>query len=320
MNKNTIIRVKTCNDIDRRVERVLKGIGNPEPPLDLLSVRDLLKLDLEYYTGDDPGILQEAVSRIRVAGKQVLKRPGLLIDAIRKFELRALYIPDQKRILLDRSQPELKHRWNETHEIGHSLLPWHEGAMLGDNRFTLLPHCHQQIEAEANFAAGRLLFLRDQFEKQAMHYAPTIAAVKALKPVFGNTYTTTFWRCIETWGTDIPIVGLITGHPHLVESEANYDAASPHQHFIQSKAFAEQFSSITATQAFDIIKTYCMPRVGGPLGEMKSILRDDNGDEHIFSFESFSFYHHVLSLGIYQSARAIAAGFPKNSKQPTTSF
>ena len=307
MARNTIIRTKTRNDIDSRVERVLRGLGNPEPPLYLPSVRELLRLDLEYYTADDPGTLREATSRIRVAGKQVLKRPGLLIDAIRKFDLRALYIPDQKRILIDRSQPELKHRWNETHEIGHSLLPWHEGAMLGDNQLTLLPNCHEQLEAEANFAAGRLLFLRDQFEKQALDHIPTIDAVKALKPVFGNTYTTTFWRCVETWGSTVPVVGLITDHPHLVEDD--FDAASPCKHFIRSDAFAAQFSKTTARHLFEVIESYCAPRKGGPLGGAETVLTDDNGDPHSFSFESYSFHYHVLSLGIYRSVHNVAVAF-----------
>lgn len=306
MARNTIIRPKTRSDIDARVERVLRGLGNPEPPIHLPSVRELLNLDLDYYTSDDASMLQEAVSRIRVAGKQVLKRPGILIDAIRKFDLRALYMPDQKRILLDLSQPELKHRWHEAHEIGHSLLPWHDGAMLGDDRLTLLPSCHEQLEAEANFAAGRLLFLRDQFEIQALDYAPTIDSVKALKPAFGNTYTTTFWRCVETWGSKIPVVGLITDHPHLVDGD--FDAADLCRHFIRSDAFATQFSKTTARQLFEVIESYCWARKGGPLGATETVLADDNGDLHNFSFESHSFHHHVLSLGIYQSANDIVVG------------
>lgn len=49
---------------------------------------------------------------------------------MRKFDSRALYIPDRKRILLDQSQPKPKLRWNEAHEVDHSILPWHEDAMV----------------------------------------------------------------------------------------------------------------------------------------------------------------------------------------------
>src|SRR3546814_5375772 len=94
------------------------------------------------------------------------------------MDLRALYIPDQKRILIDKSQPELKHRWNEAHEIGHSLIPWHAGAMLGDNDHTLIPACHIKLEAEANFAEARLLFLRERFGNDAVDPAPCFESLR----------------------------------------------------------------------------------------------------------------------------------------------
>lgn len=299
MAKNKLIRAKTLGDIDRRVERVLRGLGSPEPPLDLRNVRELLDLDRGYYSADDPNLLQETVSRLRIAGRQVLKRPTLLVEAVRKLDLRALYIPDQKRILLDRSQPPLKHRWNEAHEIGHSILPWHEGAMLGDDQRTLLPACHDHLEAEANFAAGRLLFLRDRFTTQALEYEPSLDAVKTLKPIFENTYATTFWRCVETWGKTRPVVGLITDHPHPSRRKADFNPQSPCKHFIQSDAFAEQFSAIPETEVFSLVADYCTASIGGPLGVCEVVLTDDNGDRHVFLFESFSFHHNVLTLGVY---------------------
>src|SRR5262249_47913482 len=151
---------KTKLDIDGRIDRVLRGLGNPEPPLRLEEVRELLKLDLGFYTADDPSLAREVISRIRVGAIQVFNRPSVIIDAIRTFSLKALYLPDRKRIMLDSSVPKLKHRWNEAHEIGHSLLPWHEEMMHGDNEHTLSKSCMEHIEAEANFAAGRLLFFR----------------------------------------------------------------------------------------------------------------------------------------------------------------
>ena len=110
MAKNLILSPKTAADIDRRVDRVLQGLGNPEPPLRLELVRELLKLDVGFYTADNPGMAREVVSRIRVATIQVFQRPTLLLDAIKKMSLKALYLPDRKRILLDGSLPALKHR------------------------------------------------------------------------------------------------------------------------------------------------------------------------------------------------------------------
>ena len=182
MSKNRFLNNKTAADIDGRVERVLRGLGHPEPPLALPDVRELLKLDRAFYTAEDPRLAREIISRIRIAGIQVYRRPTLLLDAIRKASLQALYLPDRKRILLDRSLPEKKHRWHEAHEIGHSLIPWHEEVMLGDNSYTLSQDCHEQVEIEANFAAARLLFLRERFTDEARSLYPSIKAVREPGP------------------------------------------------------------------------------------------------------------------------------------------
>lgn len=311
MAKNVLLKPKVVADIDAQVEAVLRRLGNPEPPLDLRIVREALKLDFGYYSARDAGLLRETVALLRVAGKQVMLRPSLLIEAVRKMDLRALYIPDQKRILLDQDQPKLKHRWNEAHEIGHSIIEWHAGAMLGDDDHTLIPACHAKIEAEANFAAARMLFLRDRFRDEVRQLAPGFDSLKNLAKRYGNTQASTFWRAIEYWGVDTPMVGLITGHPHPAKRKDDFDPAAPCKHFIQSPAFAAAFSTLRETEVFDQVVDYCGSQRGGSLGEADILLLDDNGEAHIFAFESFHFYHQTLTLGIHQSARrtSIAVGF-----------
>ena len=299
MTKNVILSARTARDIDSRIERILQDLGNPEPPLKLTTVRELLRLDFGYYSINNPGLLQETAHKIRLAGKQILMRPTLLIDAVRKFDLKALYIPDQKRILLDQDEPRLKHRWNEGHEITHSVLPWHEGAMLGDDINTLIPSCHAQLENEANYGTGKLLFLRDRFAEEAIDLEHTISSVNGLADNFGNTRTSTFWRCVETWGARVPILGLITGHPHPFMRKDDFDELNPCRHFIQSPAFAQQFSNVKEKDVFDEVVSYCSSNKGGPLGGDEVILVDDNGDSHLFSFETFSFHHNILTLAIY---------------------
>jgi hypothetical protein len=99
--KNVSLGHRTIADIDGQVDKVLRGLGNPEPPVDLRVVRDLLKLDRGYYSTSDDSLLRETFSRLKVAGLQVLLRPTILRDAVRSLSLKALYLPDQKRILLD---------------------------------------------------------------------------------------------------------------------------------------------------------------------------------------------------------------------------
>ncbi len=299
MAKNKILSSRNEADINRRIERVLKDLGNPEPPLRLDQVRELLKIDFGYYSASDPGLLQETVHRFRKGGHDFKLKAQKLIQVVKKFDLRALFIPAHNRILLDKDEPTPKHRWNEAHEVAHSLFPWHEGAMLGDDKDTLVPSCHDELEGEANFGAGRLLFLQERFTQEALALERTIDSVKFLAQKFGNTNTSTFWRCVETWGQETPIVGLITGHPHPDKRASDFDPAKPCKHFIQSRAFAAHFSKIPETDTFDQVADYCTRARGGPLGSDRVQLTDDNGDHHIFEFETFNFFHSVLTLGIY---------------------
>lgn len=299
MARNHTIAAKTANDIDRRVERVLQGLDYPEPPLRLEDVRELLQLHREFYTTDNPNVVKEVINRLRVAGIQVYRRPTLLIDAIKKSSLKALYLPDRKRILLDAKVPKLKHRWNEAHEIGHSVIPWHQEVMLGDNRLTLSQYCQEEVEAEANFAAGRLLFLRDRFSDEANSLEPSIATIRELKETFGNTLSTTLYRFVESVGDNLPIVGMITCHPHPSRRSDTFDPLDPCRHFIRSPAFVRQFGKISEADLFTAVAGYCGAQRGGPLGEDEVLLTDDDENRHCFYFETFFNRYDALTLGIY---------------------
>ncbi len=297
MAQNIILPDKTAADIDDRVARVIRGLGSPEPPIHLEQVRELLKLDVSFYRADDPTALQETVSRMRVAGKQIFQRPTILLDAIRKASLKALYVPDGKRILLDADLPTAKHRWNEAHEVGHSLIPWHEAFMHGDDLHTLNPECHAIIESEANFAAGRLLFLRDLFTEEARSLTPNFDTVKTLKGRYGNTMASTLYRLTESFGEDLAIVGAIGCHPY--REPADFLQSKPLRHVMHSKAFRKMFSKISDAQIYRAIKSYCQNKSGGPLGQEELLLEDDNGEEHLFSFETFYNRYDALTIGIH---------------------
>src|SRR6266853_2669711 len=204
MAKHHLLSVPVQARIDERVERILRELGNPEPPLRLGDVRALLKLNLGYFSRDDDSLFSRVVRRLTIAGKQVLQRPMLLAEAVGRFNLRALYLPDRQRIILDDSPPQPKHRWLVTHEILHDILPWHRSVLFGDNEHTVTPACHAKIEAEANFGAGRLLFFRERFIEEARARDFGFASIRKLKPMFGNTLTTTLWRYVECVWPDTP--------------------------------------------------------------------------------------------------------------------
>ncbi|WP_244608443.1 ImmA/IrrE family metallo-endopeptidase [Bradyrhizobium algeriense] len=305
--QNILLSRPTVEDIDAQVAKVLRGLGNPEPPLQLQDVRELLRIDRAYYSSRSDGFLRETVSKLTVAGVQILQRPTLLLDAVRKFDLRALYLPDRKRILLDQSQPDAKQRWNEAHEIGHSLLPWHADLMLGDHEQSLTPGCHAQVEAEANYTAGQLLFLQARFVQAANDTLPSLDAVRSLKSDFGNTYTTTFWRYIEGAHTQLPMIGMIGPHPR--RPPANFDAMRPFRYLIESPAFADKFRSIIPAEIHRAISSYCGHQRAGPLGSGEALLTDKNDDQHVFLFETFCNTYDCLSLAVYQRPHLRIVGF-----------
>jgi Zn-dependent peptidase ImmA (M78 family) len=280
-------------DIDAQVLKILRDLGNPEPPLHLEHVRELLKLDRDYYSVTDDGLLNRWVHSLKLAGKQIAKRPGFLKDFIKNFRLDALVLFDEKRILISNELPEPKRRWAEAHEIGHLITPWHDSISLGDDKYTLHANCREIMEAEANYGASRLLFLRDKFKSHALSSEPTLSFVKNLKKLYGNTITTTLYSFIET--LDVPAFGLITGHPK--KQDTDFDPMNPCRHFITSSAFEAQFGHITDVHLYAILQGYCTYGKYD-LGRTETILSNTRKEPHVFSMETIFNKYDALTLGV----------------------
>lgn len=288
--KNIRIDARSARDIDSHIDRVHRDLGYQDGKVQLPEVRDLLRLDLRYYRLDDPGLQDEIIHKLKVGAKQVIKRPKLLFEAVRKFDLNALFMPDQKRIYIDDSIPDLKKRWCESHEVAHSLIPWHSDYMLGDDRATLSPTCHQTIEAEANYGSGRLIFPHKVFSEARLSSQMDLAHIRSLANHFGNTITSTLWRCVEQ--SDEVSFAAIGEHPHHIR-----EARPLIEYFICSKSFEQQFSNITEADIWAWIRSFCRATPTGPLGFSETKVADVNGEPYFFLIESFSIKHSVLTLG-----------------------
>jgi hypothetical protein len=306
--RNKYLDQRTAWDIDQIVSKILRDLGDPNPPLNLDEVRELLKLNREYYSSADDSALREFVNRAIIAGKQMLMRPTLILDVVRNCDLKALYLPDRKRILIDSTQPQIKWRWFEGHETIQSLVGWHGTVMHGDSILELSPACHEQLEAEANFGAGRLLFLRQKFDDIAKGSQLSFDLVKTISRIFKNTLTTTMWRLIEA--ADFPALGVVSQHPRYPDQ--SFDPHNPCRYFVRSKKFIERFSAVTEVEIHSLMRKHCSFRRRGPIGCADIVLSDDRGEQHLFYFDSFHNGHETLAIFAYLRPHPVAVGLPRS--------
>lgn len=294
----------TANAISKQIEMVICDLGDPEPPLRLDHVRHLLTLDRHYYSSDDHSLFARAFHKMTIAGKQLINRPGLIKDVISKRKLRALWEPDSRQIFIDSQLPDPKKRWAEAHEIGHSLCDWHQTFLHGDQKQTLSLACHIQIEAEANFAAGQLLFLGGDFVDRWLSTEQDLKALQSLQKTYQNSLTTTMWKAIEC--SDVSAFGLICQHPRYSDQSLPLV-----DHVIHSELFSKQFSSSGPDTLFTAIKSVTGYRRRGPVGEGEIGLIDDNGLERPFLVQLFNNSYQTLAFGrslVVRSAKHIYMG------------
>jgi len=63
---NLYLRDKNAQQIDRAIERVLSDLGHPDPPIKLVEVRRLLRIDLAYYQSSKEGVLKDVVHGMKM--------------------------------------------------------------------------------------------------------------------------------------------------------------------------------------------------------------------------------------------------------------
>lgn len=289
--RKVILKPGTRIEIDAQVEKILRGLGNPEPPLDLDAVFKLQQLDPQFYRTSEDGVVRETISRVKVGAKLFFEKPTRIWDAIRAANLKAIWIPEQKRILVDGDLHAMKKRWNFAHEIGHSILDWHRDFTSGDDALTLVEGYHVDLEAEANYAAGRLLFMQSVFTQHVKGLQHTLKSLNKLADGFGNSWTSTLYRTVEI--LDVPAFAIIGSHPVRKNSEEKT------RHFITSTPFDAMFPAFDETAALSVIRTYCSYSTRGPLGECTFPLMDERGERWEFTIESFALpYGDVLTLSM----------------------
>jgi hypothetical protein len=272
-------------EIERIAAATLRDAGVIEPPLPVEHLLEHVQLYRDYYDLTNPGFLDRVKHKLRIQGQR-------LADIINKVRLQAVLLFDENRICIDQGLPKIKHPWASCHETGHRLLPWHKPFFFGDTAQTLDPAYQADLEAEANHAAGWLLFLGDRFTQDARNLAPTIDAVKILAKRYGASLTTTLRRYVEQ-GPDLAMAMLVSTPPWEQPPDDQQDRS---RHFIPSDRFAELFPHVSAESLRNTLDSHTGYKRGGKVAEFRFDLVDICKDRHELRAWSFNNQHYLLTL------------------------
>lgn len=309
-DETQVISKRASQDIDDVIDRILRDLGNPEPPLKLEDVRELLKLDLTYYSKTDLNLLDEMSHRVRLAGQTIINTTRRMKDVIEKVGLRALILPGERQIFIDNEVVQLKRRFIISHEISHDIIPWHQSILLGDNDETLSPKCYHTMEAEANYGGRQLLFMGERFQTESRDQgAFDWKTVQIFRKQYGNTLTTTLWQTVHSSDPASPTLGAISRHPKHPTIGGQRAGNDNVAYFFGSPSFQQQFSNISSEQIYTAITSYAGFRKKGPVGEGVFTLRDRNGDAFDFNFSSFSNSYDLLTHGTMIGPHKLVIGF-----------
>lgn len=280
---------RTSKEIDKLMQRVLKEAGIVEPPVRIEDLLTHLDLHRDFYSLEDPTLLQRLWHKVRVEGHR-------LKQVVNKIKLAAIWLPDERRILVDKDLPSPKQTWASFHDCTHRILPWHRGFFLGETAQTLHPDYQEALENEANYGASALRFLGPLFTQEALQTPPEWASVDRLKRRYHTSWQATLRRYVE-YSHDQPMA-LLVSSPLWLETSDGQEKRS--RHFIVSKRFEARFHSVSGDDVLFAVDTNARQTRGGPAGSFGIMLKDVNGKAHEFYCESFFNQHDLLTFLVHK--------------------
>jgi len=276
----------TRREVDKIVETILKDAGLGDPPIQIGEILEHLKLNRQFYSLDDPNLLRRFAHRLQIGKRKI-------VNIVReKIRLAAVWLPDEKRILVDESQPKQKQLWASFHDTVHTVLPWHRDFFLGDTAQSLEHEYQDMLESEANYGASGLMFGGKVFTAQALDTTPCWESIEGLIKVHQKSYVTTFRRYVEH-SHDRALAGLVSTPWWMEKPE---DQVTRCRHFIRSPRFKKEFPQVCADQLLQLVNRKTRPRKWGIAGEFTTALESVRGESREFLGEAFFSRHYLLTL------------------------
>lgn len=131
--------------------------------------------------------------------EEVVKRPSALKKILGAF----LY--PAKTAFVDFSQPHGRARFIQAHELGHRVVPWHEGAYSDDER-RLFRDTEELFEAEAKLAGAHLLFQGGPFFERALEFPLSLKTPLLMADTFETSLHATIRYYVEDHPDPIAVV------------------------------------------------------------------------------------------------------------------
>lgn len=150
-------------------------------------------------------------------------------------KLLGAYLYRAETAFVDFSQPEGRARFIQSHELGHRVVPWHEGAYLDDER-RLFRETEELLELEANLAGAHLIFQGQPFFERALEFPLSLSSPLLLAQQFKASLHATIRYYVEHHPD--PVAGLIAGQ------YTRMDGTVPIFLALESPSFRERFGSI----------------------------------------------------------------------------
>lgn len=276
----------TQKEIEKIAWRILKDAGLTQPPIKPNDLIEHLRLNLDFYSLEDPGFLKSLQHKFNVKIQH-------LKNAVQKSKMIAAWLPDVSRIVIDGSLPEKKKIFPQFHEITHSILPWHKEFFLGDTAQTLDHEYQELLENEANYGASELMFCGPMFRAEITDLDPSMKTVQLLKKKYENSLVTTARKLIRSQPESICFVTVSS--PPWFELDQNPGTLKSLE---VSQLFEKQFSMKVKETLIGQINPQLIERRGGSVGEFIVIITDLNFDCYEFECETFFNTHEIITIGI----------------------
>lgn len=219
------------------------------------------------------------------------------------------YVRSERTVFIDTTQAEPRVLFTDAHEAIHAACEWHDAALHWDGVDELFRQRQDQVEGEANYGAGHLIFQGGRFHRVALEDAVSLATPLALADRFGASRVAAAHFYTEEHPD--PVALLVLGRYIRLGSDTY-----PIWRSVHSRSFGERYGDLGArfpqgVKASDVgnapfasVLSACRTAIDPPSDRIE--LTDLAGKPRPFVAEAF--FNQYVQLVFVHERRRVRAG------------